>query len=302
MQSTNALSLSPDVKDWLANSRHPRILHIFDQACNLINEHREVLSIVTPQIGNGPFNLVLENDLCFSDQLNIESQVSISPIHIIIGSLTVYTTDAKLWSPRPDWEKLHARKDDIANQLTQLRVRNYQLCGLGTPFAANAQGYSTTDSHSELLPLNHQSPVSNSLTSNLSSAIAMADIFSCHTTAKQLAGLGIGLTPSGDDFIMGALYAAWIIHPFEIASILAHEVAAIAAPLTTSLSAAWIRSAGRGEVGILWHQFFDALISNVQTQIEKSVENILAVGETSGADALAGFIGVFVSWMEATGS
>src|SRR5574341_2249348 len=32
---------------WLANSRHPRILHSFDHAGNLINECREVLSIVT---------------------------------------------------------------------------------------------------------------------------------------------------------------------------------------------------------------------------------------------------------------
>jgi hypothetical protein len=49
------LSLAPAVNTWLKDSRHPRILHIFDSACNLINESREVLSIVTPQIGRGNF-------------------------------------------------------------------------------------------------------------------------------------------------------------------------------------------------------------------------------------------------------
>jgi len=59
MQLINALSIAPDVNSWLANSRQLRILHIFDRACNLINERRKVLSIVTQQIGNGPFNLVI---------------------------------------------------------------------------------------------------------------------------------------------------------------------------------------------------------------------------------------------------
>ncbi len=47
MNAINVLSLSRDGNDWLANSLRPRILHVFERACNLINERREVLSIVT---------------------------------------------------------------------------------------------------------------------------------------------------------------------------------------------------------------------------------------------------------------
>lgn len=50
MQSINALSFAPDTREWLAYSRYQHILHIFDRACNLINEPREVLSIITLQI------------------------------------------------------------------------------------------------------------------------------------------------------------------------------------------------------------------------------------------------------------
>ena len=114
-------------------------------------------------------------------------------------------------------------------------------------------------------------------------------------------GLGMGLTPAGDDFLMGALYAAWIIHPSALASRLAQEIANVAAPLTTSLSAAWLRSAGRGEAGILWHEFFDALLvarTGSPACLQKAMENICAVGETSGADALAGFLSAFLTWGE----
>jgi hypothetical protein len=67
MQSINFLALA--VNDWLANSCQPHILHVFDHACNLINEHREVMSIVTPQIGNGLFNLIVEYNVLFSEHL-----------------------------------------------------------------------------------------------------------------------------------------------------------------------------------------------------------------------------------------
>ena len=267
MQSTNARSLCPDVKDWLANSRHPRVLHVFERACNLINERREVLSIVTTRIGNGPFNLVVEDEICFHDSLNLESCVSISPTQVTLGSLTVHTKNAKLWHPRPDWESLHSRRDNIFNQLILLPIANYR------PFL----------------------PQSLRKASNLSSVLVNADISSARKVTSELAGLGIGLTPAGDDLIMGAIYAVWIIHPLKIASILAQEVADTAAPLTTSLSAAWLRSAGRGEAGILWHEFFDALVSGDASRIQETMKNILAVGETSGADALVGFISVFLS-------
>jgi len=266
VQFINTLSLTPTVNDWLVNSRHPRILHVFDQVCNLLNEHRDVLLIVTQQIGNGPFNLVVEKDILFSNHLNIESLIFIRADQLQLGDLIINTANAEPWSPRPNWKMLHAKREDIKNQLIALPVTNYEL------------------------------PMPAQLLSTFSASIATVDLSSSLIATRKLAGLGIGLTPSGDDFILGAIYAAWIIHPFETARLLAEEITNIAAPLTTSLSAAWLRSAGRGEAGILWHQFFEALISHDPIQIKKTTDKILTIGETSGADALAGFIGSFVAW------
>ena len=291
-QSVHALSLTPHVNNWLANSGHPRILHIFDHACNLINERSQILSIVKPQIGNGPFNLVLEEEICFLDYFNLESHISIFPNGLTVGNLSIHTAEAKLWNPRPNWEVLHTRKGDIGNQLSQLPITNYLSIVSFDPLIGERSGL-----------LNHSRlPISQSLVSNLSLALVNADISSARKLASQLAGLGVGLTPSGDDIIMGAIYAAWIIHPFDVVRVIAQEIANAAAPLTTSISAAWLKAAGRGEAGSLWHEFFDALVSSNHAQIEESMDNILAVGETSGTDALAGFIGVFESWMVTSGS
>ena len=276
MRSINALSLAPETKSWLSNSRHPRILHVFDQACNLINERSRVLSIVTPEIRNGPFNLVAEENVLFSEHIRVESPVSIVGNELRLGGLTINTTNAKLWNPRPDWEKLHMHRDNILNQLMKLSITNDEF------------------------------------STSLFSALVHADVPASVATATQLAGLGQGLTPAGDDLLLGAIYAAWILHPSETAGMLAQEIATTAVPLTTSLSAAWLRSAGKGEAGILWHEFFDALNSvgrigpfrtaaawrGVRDNPTHAMDKILAVGETSGADALAGFTDVFRCWSE----
>lgn len=262
MQAINALSLGTTAADWLAKSLHPRILHIFDPACNLINEHRGVLSIVTVEIGDGPFHLVVEDNVLFSKHLRTESPISITDKQLRLGPLTIDTSNAQLWDPCPDWDNLHAHRDKIAHQVAQRRSTTCQFFD------------------------------------SLSSYLAKADLSSSLLAAEKLAGLGVGLTPSGDDYLMGAMYAAWILHPADAARAFAQGIANIAAPRTTSLSAAWLRAAGRGEAGILWHQLFGALVVEDNTQIQETFNKILAVGETSGADALAGFVGTFSAWMK----
>jgi hypothetical protein len=266
MQSIRAFSVAPAAHDWMANTRHPHILHVFDQACNLINEQRELLSIVTPQIGNGPFNIVVEDRRLLSENLRFDSPVSIAENQLLIGGWTISMADAKYWSPSPDWGSLHNIREDIARQMAAVAIPNSQ-----TP---------------------------NSLRNSFPLALARGDISSAKSLAYQLAGAGMGLTPAGDDFILGALHAAWIIHPQGIAKVLGHEIAKTAAGLTSSLSAAWLKTAGRGEAGIRWHEFFSALIHSNLTQIGYTMDQILAIGATSGADALAGFIGTFHRFTE----
>ena len=267
-RSIETRSLAPAVINWLANASHARILHVFDRSCNLIDESGEILSVVDPQIGNGPFNLVLETELRFSDYLDSESGVSIQGDRLSIGDLTIRTGAAKLWNPSPDWRTLHASREHIVSRLNQLQI----------PYDLN-------------FPL----PVWPM--SNLPKALAAADLSTARLTSSKLAGLGIGLTPSGDDFLMGAVHAVWIIHPRNVAGELGGVIATVAAPLTTSLSAAWLRCASKGEAGELWHRFFDALAGRIGDP-RRVMEKILAVGETSGADALVGFVSTLTAWTE----
>jgi hypothetical protein len=273
-QIINAVSTTNFVYEWLASSASAKILHVFDHACNLCNERREIVSIVTQEIGPGPFSLVVESDVRFSEELSLASLVFTSTEQLSLGAVTIQIVDAEVWDACPDWKALHAERYSIRRRLGQVSEA--------------------------LLPVSHYRGVSRTgaFPTLLASSIAAADIAACIHAAQKLAGLGQGLTPAGDDFLMGAVYAAWIIHPHEVASCIAAEIAKVATPLTTSLSAAWLRAAAKGEAGILWHRLFDALISGNETAIDLHTSNILSIGATSGADALAGFINTFTAYTE----
>jgi hypothetical protein len=279
MQVVHARSLTHQVKSWLIASQYARVLHVFDDVCNLINEHGQVLSVVMQKIGNGPFNLVIEEDALFSNHLNAESKISIQPNQLTLEDLNINIDKAELWSSRPNWELLHARQNNILNQVIYL------------PKWESSIKREIASSQSALLAM-------TPYTDFLISSIVSADISKSIDSVKQLAGLGQGLTPSGDDFILGAILAAWIIHPHYVARVLAEEITNATAPLTTSLSAAWLRSAGRGEAGILWHNFFNALLTDDPAGIQFQIAQLLSVGHTSGADAFAGFISTLICYEE----
>ncbi len=261
----DAISITYNVTNWLADSHQPRVLHVFDHACNLINETGEVLSVVTPHIGEGPFHLVVGENVCFSKHLMTGSPISAFPEQLILGNLWISTLHATRWDPCPAWENLHAQSQRILFQLGRLQC---------TPF---------------------------NLPNPLSTHLAMADLPSALRTIPEIAGAGPGLTPAGDDFIMGALYALWILQPPPIARRMAEEMARAARPLTTSLSAAYLQSAGRGEAGIRWHVFLEALRSAGIRSISDAMNEILTMGATSGADALAGLISTLMAYVETDG-
>jgi Protein of unknown function (DUF2877) len=109
----------------------------------------------------------------------------------------------------------------------------------------------------------------------------------------RVLGLGNGLTPSGDDFVGGMMFA--LVHapcsfwqsdlPKAIASI--HETAKVS---TNVISAALLDDLMAGKSYSALHDVLIALQSNDAAHIEYACENILNVGASSGADMLAGLL------------
>ena len=267
------------VSHWLEKTKTPRVLHVFDQVCNVVDEGRRVISLVTPEIGKGPFSLIVNLPHGrFTDFITPESEVSVDGIVLQIGSLSVDTNSAELWDARPLWESvppsaIQAYLPLFESKLaTSSRDSLWFVNGRSDPTSLKAQKAIIT----------------------LQIGLKTGNLAACQEGARGLAGLGVGLTPAGDDFLLGVMVGLWLpkessrgdAETQRIVEILVEE----AVPRTTTLSGAWLEAAGRGEAGQPWHGLVEALRDEGETAVSQAIDHILTTGHTSGADALAGFV------------
>lgn len=108
-----------------------------------------------------------------------------------------------------------------------------------------------------------------------------------------LLGVGPGLTPSGDDFLLGfltGLTSAHLGYHKMATAKLALYMAQNAPVRTTALSAEYISYAARG----LYHEYVvnlvDAFRAGQQSLMVTAAERLLSLGEFSGTDLLLGFV------------
>jgi hypothetical protein len=279
--------ITEDVRAWLHNTHHARILHIFDRACNVIAADGVtggcVVSLVTPAIGYGPFNVVVPA-ITFRLHLAPADPVQVNPNRLCIGALDIDLSSAAVWNAYPDWQHLRSQRDHVLAQspLIQTLLRDH----------------APTNSLAHLvvvLPL-PQSPIEVQMLQVarqhwrvMLRGIQTRDQAACNSGAAGLAGLGSGLTPAGDDWLLGNALAAQIGFPSLQAAEMIQRAVDSAASRTHVLSANWLQSAVRGACSQHWHDFFEQAD---QGKIAHAARHIIQQGHSSGADALAGYLAV----------
>ena len=274
-----AITAAPRAEEWLHVTHTARPLHIFDQVINLVNQDARVLSIVSEAIGNGPFSLLVE-EINFRELIMVHSPVSIEQNALVVGDLAVDFSQASPWDPRPQWKPLTQSQFQTLKQ----SVRD----GLLT---AN-QGQNSSQvfgTNGEISPFS--SPFSRTAAlavEEIRKGFQQADWKAVLQGAADLTGLGVGLTPAGDDFLVGMLHGLWTRAADQVEE-LCSAIAQTAIPRTSTLSDAWLEAASQGEAAQVWHDLLSSIQANHTSGVQSAIQRILRTGETSGADALSGF-------------
>jgi hypothetical protein len=283
MTQLRAQSLAPAVRAWLQVNRHARILHIFERAVNLIAGD-DVISLVTPDGGNGPFNVVLP-DFDFARQIAPSDPLQISPDALYIGDLVIDVSSAAIWNPCPDWQTICAQQARVWAHAPVIRAV------LGQHAPANSLAHLVVDLPAPLSEL--EAHVVNSARQgwqNLVEGARHLDRAACVSGAAQLAGLGSGLTPAGDDWLLGCALASHAGFPSPEAAALILDAVRRAASGTHPLSAGWLRAAADGACGQDWHTFLACCLQADARSVYQAALPIVRRGHSSGADALAGYV------------
>jgi hypothetical protein len=141
-----------------------------------------------------------------------------------------------------------------------------------------------------------QLPDAQTIGSTIHQALAARDAVQMLEATRHLIGLGPGLTPSGDDFLVGCLRGLWLIRSKApgAGQILDRLREALLPDLdgrTTCVGAEFIRYALDGAFAEILDRAALALLAPSHPQVVQStITPLLAQGETSGTDTMLGLL------------
>jgi hypothetical protein len=282
-----ARSISRPVRQHLRRKPPPalEVLAVFERACDLVSSddqgRRPVIALVTPEIGDGPLNVVLDGTGWSRATIEAGTPSRTDGERLRVGGLVVDLGQAEVWEPRPDWAALRRRHAAIG-------ARMPALCAVSLEHAREGSFLALLDEVSSENPSQEAVLAAARSAANALQIGWAGDLARLREGAARLAGLGGGLTPAGDDFLCGAMLWAWLAHP-EPRSFCG-AIVETAAPRTTTLSAAFLQAAAQGECSAAWHALLNALAQGDDSGVSRAAPDVLAHGATSGADALAGFL------------
>jgi hypothetical protein len=220
-----------------------------------------------PSIGNGPLTLIAEFGpvrKLAALGLSPDQQAFISNHGIAIGAVQLTLDLREPWRP-PPWPPALP-----AHGLAEACAALSHLVAAGAP--------------SEGLGHSLSRPRIARFRSWLSDALEGDHLppFEC---VHALIGLGPGLTPSGDDILVGALALLDALSERRAHAALAHAIATAPRGLTSPLSGCLLRMAAAGHIG---EQLWRAVAAVVSGAPAAAVAALRGIGHSSGWDMLAG--------------
>jgi hypothetical protein len=277
---SNATSISRPVKQRLQEQRFTgRVLSVHGAVCNLIDDDRDVITLMTPLVAYGPFSITIDASL---DGLTVGAPAYADADQLVVGDLAVSLDAAAVWEPRPDWPQLRLARQPIATGFAVFDEWTSSAIWGGLAHITGADQYPEGRPTFMARLARGKEAYGRLVVEGLGEGKRASLV----EGATLLAGLGPGGTPAGDDFLVGAMAAIWLLGDEADAQ----AIARTAAPRTSALSAAFLRSAGRGELIAPWHTLLEALAAGDPTQVEQGAMRLESFGASSGADALDGFI------------
>ncbi|MBA3532628.1 MAG: DUF2877 domain-containing protein [Ardenticatenales bacterium] len=298
--------------NWLA-----RVWEATPESLLLVDQSGEVVHLVTPAIGNGPFRVVVPEEAAARwESLPRDFYTWRVRGDLWLGdNLTLSLPEQSPWSSALSWEGPPATVDEI--------LLSRHLALLGDWLMARAPEATIGGILPDLLnmepPSRHLSDLpgterlfrwraSRALTAFLESMVS-GDLAAGERAVNSLAGLGPGSPPVGDSFILGFMAGVQLWPEFvrqgsglRISGLLP-RLARSAAERTSPLGRASLLAALGGQWSARWHELYAALTANgpyadeIHRQIEQVAALWLAQDKGEGSAALTGVVIPFL-WFQ----
>lgn len=266
--NTTAVGGDRDVLASLRRGMRGRVHSTFRSVINITTDRPELLSLTSASVARGPRSIRLGLDRM--------DHYGIAPGDDVVGdghTLRVGRCLAVNMAATPAWDDVHVDGTPLSKRVTTLEAL------LGT--SQSLQGTSPFERDvAERVQLAIES---------LRAGVLDADEAITQRAAFSLAGLGIGLTPTGDDVLTGA---AFVASRLRGALDLVHRCVArvVEDEPTNDVSLTALRCALRGRAVQPIEELYAWLCGADTDDPDNLVSAVKAIGHTSGADLALGLL------------
>jgi len=241
-----------------------RCLHLAASAVHLAVGERQAISLVADLALASPCAIVVPELFAEPPLLRACAAGGVAEAKgLFFPGLQVVATRARRWSARPAWETVRGRS--VASVAAD--------CGIAGMTHGAEAGWLVPGACAlveSLLPFD--------------SAAATRGV-------EALLGRGPGLTPAGDDVLLGALHAVWCLGGDDAdcerrcRGMLPDDLVS----KTTTLSSSWLGAAALGEAAAPWHALVGAWGIGDSKAVASAIAGVAAIGASSGRAMLLGF-------------
>ncbi len=278
----------------LADGARGRVIAVFDRSFYVALDGR-LACIGARDLGDGPLNVVCgaprDADWAASG-VRTGDRVAVAHRSVRVGPRIVFALDgAETWRPEaaPDWTPASLDRGLAA----------IKACAAGRLPDEGLGALIVSDGRAACAPavLRRAAAPAACLRGWLRRAgcddgVAIDDDLS---NVLPLLGLGPGLTPSGDDFLGGAMIALDALGHHRARDTMARVVGRHARHLTTPISVAHLAAAAEGAGGGSIHGLLNAALRGDGPAIPPAVNRVAKIGHSSGWDTLAGIVTVLAA-------
>jgi hypothetical protein len=260
----------------MQHAREGRVRAVFERSA-YVELDRQWICIGSERLGRGPLNAIVASPYAIGRTL-----ARLAPQQPALGTWPRFRvadalldcTNATFWHPA-----LPARPIDrarLARGVARMRsAAHARIPAEGLAFVVGATGGTGV-----------LADAGTAAAAALRRWVAEDDAASPPDALRDMIGLGPGLTPSGDDFIGGALVALHALDWTSRARALADALLPLGEGATHPVSVAHLGAAAHGEGSEALHTCLLALAEDRDPV--RAHDAIAAIGHTSGWDALAG--------------
>jgi hypothetical protein len=300
-QGLRALRIAPGAICALRPGRNWKVLSTHEHAINFVDSSGRLLSLVQDPSRMGPFSIEVESSLPGDFQAGQSTSVPISfegEARILIGIVLIDLTPATLWDPQPNWPALATipwQPDLLPVVVGKLHATApagslacvVELAGQHGTGRFDGRRVSMSDGGLPVQELPQRAAAAAAI--HLLRSLAGGDFGGVSFASRALAGQGSGLTPSGDDFLIGVMFGVHSALPATEAGAISKKIHHASMGRTNRISEAWLAAAAEGQAIQAWHDLVEAILSHDRATVDRACQHITNLGHTSGADALTGF-------------